>query len=190
MMESLSPIREAGTLGLTAWTGETHGMTGAERHLDLEINYVLSGPMRYLVGGRIVTLPTRHLCLIWGGVPHQMLLNRETTEVIWVMIPADNVLRWGLPDRLIHPLLATGFIVDPAPRPGDLDQLQEWMKELPMLEDRKPAGTPLDTGAGIVLLEIEVRLRRIAQALDRGPDTEAVPVHITLPGEQPDSTAH
>ncbi|MES2458945.1 MAG: helix-turn-helix domain-containing protein [Armatimonadota bacterium] len=191
-MESQSPIREKGILGLAAWVGQTHGMTGVERHLDLEINYVLSGPMRYLVGGRIVTLPPRHLCLIWGGVPHQMLLNNETTEAIWVMIPADTVLRWGLPDRLIHPLLATGFVVDPAPRPGDLDQLRQWLDDLPVLEERKTAGSPLNTAEGIVLLEIEVRLRRIAQALDRGPglDTDAVPIPITLPGHQPDSAAH
>jgi hypothetical protein len=130
-MEEGQPVQEEGTMGLAAWTGESRGMSAAHRHLDLEINYLLSGTIRYLAGGRIVDLPPGRLCLLWGGVPHQMIRSRDAAEAIWVTIPLAVILRWGLPDRLIRPLLAAGIVADPAPRPGDLNLLRQWLDDLP-----------------------------------------------------------
>jgi AraC-like DNA-binding protein len=145
---------EEKSLGLAAWERQSHGMQSAHQHLDLELNYVLSGTMRYLVGGRIVTLPPLRLCLLWGGVPHQMLPSTQVVEALWVTIPLTAVLRWSLPETLIRPLLATGFIADPAPRSTDLEQLRQWVDDLK---------TP--TLGEIVLLELEARLRRLARGL-------------------------
>jgi AraC-like DNA-binding protein len=176
-MESQSRIREEGALGLAAWTGQSRGMLSAHRHLDLEINYVLSGTMRYLVGGSIVELPPDRLCLLWGGVPHQMIRSRKAAEVIWVTVPLATVLRWGLPDRLIRPLLAAGFIADPGPRTGDLDLLRQWLQDLPGLGQPHTTAGETSPAGEIVLLEIEARLRRVALGLpDRAstaPDMKA-----------------
>jgi AraC family transcriptional regulator, melibiose operon regulatory protein len=144
------------SMGLDAWQGESRGMAMAHQHLDLELNYILKGTMRYLVGGRIVELPQHQLCLLWGGVPHQMIRNPEPVEAIWVTIPLADILRWSLPETLTRPLLATGFIADPAPHPGDRAQLQQWV------EDLSEPGS-----AEIVLLEIEARLRRLARRLSQ-----------------------
>ena len=140
------------SLGLAAWERQSQGMKSAHQHLDLELNYVLSGTMRYLVGGRIVTLPPLRLCLLWGGVPHQMLPALEPVDALWVTIPLTTVLRWSLPETLTRPLLARGFIVDPLPRSTDLEQLRQWVDDLK---------TP--TLGEIVQLELEARLRRLAR---------------------------
>ena len=163
---------EAGALGLAGWLGQSRGMAAAHCHLDLEVNYVLAGTMTYLVAGRIVALPQRRLCLLWGGVPHQMIRSSHPVEAIWVTVPLTTVLRWGLPDRLIRPLLTTGFIADAAPRPGDLDLLHQWLEDLPRPGDHQtqPAGS--DVAVEIVLLEIEARLRRLSRSLTHPSQAE------------------
>lgn len=170
-MASAPRLREEGTLGLAAWTGQSRGMTSAHRHLDLEINYVLSGTMRYLVGGRIVELPPERLCLLWGGVPHQMIRSPRAAELIWVTIPLTTVLRWGLPDTLIRPLLAAGLLTDAAPSIGDLALLHQWLTDLPGYPGHREAVSngsgEADDIQGIALLEIEARLRRFAVGLSR-----------------------
>ncbi|MBC8101041.1 MAG: helix-turn-helix domain-containing protein [Cytophagales bacterium] len=195
-MKTRPRIQEEGTLGLAAWTGQSHGMASAHRHLDLEINFVLSGTMRYLVGGRLVDRPPHRLCLLWGGVPHQMIRSRQTPEVIWVTVPLAGILRWGLPDHLIRPLLAAGFLADPAPRSGDLDLLNQWLSDLPGRGERQASGSEADPAGGIVLLEIEARLRRFAQSLSHplaaplGTDLGAAETGRTPEGSGGSATAH
>lgn len=170
-------------MGLAAWAGESRGMSVAHRHLDLEINYLLSGNIRYLAGGRIVDLPPRRVCLLWGGVPHQMIRSRDAAEAIWVTIPLAVVLRWGLPDRLIRPLLAAGIVADPAPRPGDLDLLRQWIEDLPgrgaMGIERRKSGREASDSSAIALLEIEARLRRFAQGLAQEQQEQAEGADLT-----------
>ncbi|MES2460167.1 MAG: helix-turn-helix domain-containing protein [Armatimonadota bacterium] len=170
-MQTRSRVREEGALGLAAWTGHSRGMLAAHRHLDLEINYVLSGTMRYLVGGQIVDLPLHRLCLLWGGVPHQMIRSNQAAEAIWVTVPLAVVLRWGLPDRLIRPLLAAGFIADNSPRAGDLELLRQWLQDLPGLGQTQTAVSETSPMGGIVLLEIEARLRRFAEGMTQRRET-------------------
>ena len=149
-------------------------MMSAHRHLDLEINYVLSGTMRYLVGGRIRELPPRRFCLLWGGVLHQMIRNPQAAQVIWVTVPLSVVLRWGLPERLVRPLLAAGFIADPAPRSGDLDLLHQWLDDLPGLREHRATDAAAKEAGENTLLEIEARLRRFAQSLRTETSTETI----------------
>ena len=152
-------------MGLAAWERQSQGMQAAHQHLDLELNYVLRGTMCYLVGGRIVELPHQQLCLLWGGIPHQMLPSAQSVEALWVTVPLAELLRWSLPETLTRPLLANGFIADPAPRSTDLEQLRQWIEDL----------TDPSMGA-IVLLEIQARLRRLA----RGMIEEQKPLTTTV----------
>lgn len=176
-MQSKLSIRDEGTFGLAAWSGQSRGMLAAHQHLDLEINYVLSGTMRYLVGGRIAELPSQRLCLLWGGVPHQMIRDRQIVEAIWVTVPLASVLGWGLPDLLTRPLLATGFIADPAPRPGDIALLHQWLDDLVTFGRRPAIGSEAAPVCRIVLLEIEARLRRLALELSHlSNQTEGISV--------------
>ena len=182
-------IREEEAFGLAGWVGQSRGMALAHRHLDLEINYVLAGTMTYLVGGGIVELPPRRICLLWGGVPHQMIHRPGAVEAIWVTIPLTIVMGWRLPDSLIRPLLTAGFIADSAPRLDDLALLRQWLHDLPARGNRNSVpdksgaavnsnllnrdSTDSDTALGIVLLEIQARLRRFALGISRLSVAEA-----------------
>jgi AraC-like DNA-binding protein len=170
-MPPIPPLltEEDTALGLAGWTGHSRGMTAAHRHLDLEINYVLTGPMTYLLGGRMVELPLRRICLLWGGVPHQMVRSPQAAEVIWITIPLNIVMRWGLPETLIRPLLTTGFLEDAAPREGDFDLLSQWLDDLPGRGERGKDRPPEEAVQRIVLLEIEARLRRFDRGLPPSP---------------------
>lgn len=121
-------------------------------------------------------LPPRRLCLLWGGVPHQMLRGPDVVQAVWVTIPLSVVLRWRLPERLIQPLLAPDFVADATPRMGDLDLLHQWLEDLPGRTERQSASRQAGASAAIVLLEIEARLRRLAQRLSesRSPVSEHV----------------
>ena len=188
-------LREEGEIGLAGWTGHTLGMTTAHRHVDLEINYVLSGSMTYLVGGRLVPLPLQRLCLLWGGVPHQMLRGSGVAEAIWVTIPLTTVLRWGLPEGLIQPLLATGYLADSQPLAGDFNQLVQWINDLPKHAVHRPTiarenrgANQYDTVQRIVLLEIEARLRRfvIGLAVASPEDSRVGLTAVSLTPAHPD----
>lgn len=186
-MRRKPPIQSNGMIGLAAWAGQSLGMFSAHQHLDLEINFVISGTVRYLIGGQLVELPPGRMCLLWGGVVHQMMRNREPVEMIWVTVPLAVVLRWGLPDYFVRPLLATGIVVDPTPLPRDQDTLRQWISDLGGGSDdlpvRRSSNTVLDE---IVLLEIETRLRRCALGLSG----EANAVTVSPQDSQADSTAH
>jgi AraC-like DNA-binding protein len=147
-------------LGLRAWIGHTHGMAAAHRHLDLELNYVLSGTMTYLIGGEVVTLPRRRLCALWGAVPHQTLRDatRDATpaEVIWLTVPLEHVLGWKLAEPLLRRLLSEGVVVEAGESPADAPLLRRWVSDLECDDEETRA---------IVLLEVEARLRRQARNL-------------------------
>lgn len=164
-MKRNDAVDEEGEIGLRGWVGQSRGMASAHRHLDLEMNYVLSGTMTYLIAGRLLELPPRRLCLLWGGVPHQMIRNPVPVEAVWVTVPLTAVLRWGLPDHLILPLLTNGFVADIAPRPGDLDLLYQWLEDLPGPNHRQGDVRGGNDVIEIALLEMEARLRRFARGL-------------------------
>jgi len=154
---------EQAALGFRAWAGRTGGMRHAHRHSDLELNYVRNGRMRYLIGGRLVTLPVRRLCVLWGSLPHQSTESRANPEMIWVTAPLAWVLALDLPEPLIERLLTEGLAVDPVERAGDEAMLQQWINDLERLAR---AGTAADCpepeAHRVMRSELEARLRRLA----------------------------
>jgi AraC-like DNA-binding protein len=164
---------DEGALGLAGWIGQTHGMAAAHRHLDLEINYVLAGAMTYLIAGRIVEIPPHRICLLWGAVSHQMIRSPTAVEAIWVTIPLTTVLRWGLPESLIRPLLVNGYVADASPRTSDLDLLRQWLEDLPGLGAQCSTRTETADAEEVALQEIEARLRRLALNLSLSSSVES-----------------
>lgn len=139
-------------------------MGAAHRHLDLELNYVLRGPMTYLIGGAVVTLPLRRLCALWGGMAHQTLGAAGSAEAFWVTAPLTTVLAWDLPEALMRRLLREGLAID-SQELGDERLLRCWVEDL---QDGS------EEGRQIVLLELEARLRRLAQHFE----SESAPASV------------
>jgi AraC-like DNA-binding protein len=146
-------------VGLQAWTGILGPTQRAHRHHELELNYVLSGRMGYIISGRIVTLPPRRLCALWGVVPHQAVEATPPPRFIWVTVPLSQVLTWKLPHALIGRLLREGIVMERDERPGDSELLHQWIEDL----KRGPKVDPPPA----TLIEMEARLWRMASRLQR-----------------------
>jgi len=145
--------------GLRAWTGKLGPMARAHRHHELEINYVLRGMVTYLIGGSVVTLPPRRLCVLWGAVPHQTIEREpQSVEAIWVTVPLAQVLAWDLPGVLVQRLLRTGCVIENIEQPADAPLFSQWIDDLKDAKASNPRA---------MLLELEARLCRLATRLAR-----------------------
>ncbi len=153
IMSSL-PVDSHDTFGLRAWTtqGGTR-MPVAHRHQDLELNFLLQGTMRYLIGGSFVTLPHKQLCVIWGAMPHQSVSSDPAREMMLVTLPLAQAMFWNLPREFIRQLLGRGVVIDPEVNKSDVYLLEQWQEDLQSdQEKRRP----------LILAEIAARLQRMA----------------------------
>jgi AraC-like DNA-binding protein len=152
-------VQTAFGIGLRAWQGIMGPMAGAHRHHELELNYVLRGTVSYFISGRIVTLPPRRLCALWGVVPHQAVEPVSAPELIWVTVPLSLVLTWKLPKALVSRLLREGYVIERDEYAGDPEILRQWIADL--------QGAPKADPPPATLLEMEARLWRMASRVQR-----------------------
>jgi AraC-like DNA-binding protein len=151
---SSARIKSIGALGLRVWMNSGNAsMRAAHRHSDLEINFLLQGSMRYLIGGAFVTIPQNHFCVIWGAMPHQSVSADQARKMMLVTLPLAQVMLWNLPGEFLRQLLSRGVAIDPLIYKGDLHLLQQWQEDL---ENKSAARRQL------VLDEIAARLHRMA----------------------------
>lgn len=146
------PVDDSGQLGFQAWTGHPGAMGLAHQHRDLEANWIAEGEMLYQLGGQLVQLPKRRLCLFWGAIPHRLVRTTPTTRCAWLTLPLPQVLRWGLPGQTLSALLSGRMLVDPEDHGDEAARIDGWGRDL----QRGQAW------AEVVALEVEARCRRLA----------------------------
>jgi AraC-like DNA-binding protein len=128
-------------------------MLRADRHNEVELNFLESGSLTYLLGGQHVTVEAGRLVAFWGAIPHQ-ILKWETTKPYFVLtLPLASFLSWGVPDSLAHALLAGELVRAPAPTPEDGPQFRRWLTDF-------QSGRPLRIR--VAELEVQARLLRLA----------------------------
>ncbi len=128
-------------------------MRVAHRHNDLEINFLLQGSMRYLIGGAFVTIPQNHFCVIWGAMPHQSVITDPSRQMMLVTLPLAQAMLWNLPGEFLRQLLGRGVAIDPRINKFDVHLLQQWQSDM-------EANTP--GRRQLVVDEIAARLHRMA----------------------------
>ena len=108
------PTTHAPAFGLRVWRMRGFPqMREPHAHADIEINMALKGgPLHYLHGGQILTVPMGRMAVFWGGIPHQLLSPRNNCEGVWMTLPLPWVLQWKLPGRLMQHLLAGELILE------------------------------------------------------------------------------
>lgn len=146
------PVYDYGQFGFRAWTGSPGTMGLAHQHRDVEANWVAEGRMAYQLGGQVVELPLRRLCLFWGAMPHRLVRTAPGTRCAWLTLPLAQVLRWGLPGQALSALLGGRLLVDPEDAGDEAARIGGWAQDL----QRGAAW------AGIVALEVEARCKRLA----------------------------
>jgi AraC family transcriptional regulator, melibiose operon regulatory protein len=130
-------------------------MSRPDRHNEIEIYFLRSGSLTYLLGGRKVRIPAGRFSAFWAAVPHQIIEFENTTEYFVATLPLAWFIQCRLPDALVQTLLQGEVVpeVRPERANSDLEMLTHWEEDL-----RQP-GEELRKA---VLLELEARFLRLA----------------------------
>lgn len=143
-------------LGFNLWRGDLVPMPSAHRHDEIELGVLSRGANVLLFGGDRLDIPAGQLTVFWGAIPHQVIAVSGQPYVYSLTLPLAWVLAWNLPAPFIHSLLCGRVIQTPrADRHGDpIAAMERWAADLARRsrEDEE-----------IVLLELQARLRRLAQ---------------------------
>jgi AraC-like DNA-binding protein len=133
-------------------------MPRPDRHNEVELNLLKHGSLTYLLGGRKVTIQAGRLAVFWAAIPHQIIGASGHGEYFVATLPLAWFLDWGLPDRLVQPILHAQIVSNPSGSTSaqDAGQFKQWVEDLQhSREDKRRA----------VLLELEARLLRLAMSL-------------------------
>lgn len=130
-------------------------MRRPDHHNEVELNFVESGTVTYLLGGRKTIITPGRLSLFWAAIPHQIIDFGPDTEYYVATIPLQWFLQWRLPDHLVQPLLQGQLISEPTAgrEVSDTQNFAHWEADL-------DEPTPVIEKA--VLLEMHARLVRLA----------------------------
>ena len=154
--------------GLTCEVWEPRPMHRADRHNEIEINLLGAGSLSYLLGGRRVTVREGRLAAFWAAMPHQIVAFHEVHTYHVATLPLAWVLGWGLPKRLVEPLLGGQVVEEPDASRAELDRalFVQWHRDLSRSPERRRE---------TVLLELKARLLRLAEraVVSRGREPDA-----------------
>jgi AraC-like DNA-binding protein len=141
--------------GFRIWRGAPSIMPEAHQHTDIEINFILTGWMRYFMAGRFVLVPSSRLVAMWAGMPHRLVDMAEGTRCIWITIPLSWFLSWGLKHSFSNGLLGGELMIEQNQELCELDRAlhQRWVEDF---ESEVPERREIAT------LEVEARMRRLA----------------------------
>lgn len=155
--------------GLTCVYWQPSSMERPDYHNEVELNYLKSGSVTYLYGGRKETLEAGRLTAFWAALPHQVIDFSADAVYFAATIPLQSFLQWRMPEGFVQALMQGRFLSesDPGMASWDGALFERWERDLcagrPELE--KP-----------VLLEMQARLSRLALTLsepeNRGENTE------------------
>lgn len=176
-MVSFDPNRpDFAPYGFTCVRWNPSPMRRPDRHNEVEINFLGSGWVTYLLGGRKVRVEANRLSAFWAAIPHQIIEYGEETEYFVATIPLPWFLQCRLPDALVQPLLQGQLISDATTdrTVADAQLFAHWERDLQEPQaDLKKA----------VLLEMEARLLRLALAITPAQKSGAAAArkrHVTL----------
>ncbi len=157
-MISFDPNRpDFAPYGLTCVRWSPTLMRRPDRHNEIELNFLRSGWLIYLLGGRKVRVEAGKLSAFWAAIPHQIIAYSGRMEYSVATLPLAWFIHCQLPGRLVQPLLHGRLVSEPETRRAHSDSglFACWEQDL---------GAPDSGTTKAVLLEMEARLLRLALA--------------------------
>jgi len=130
-------------------------MDRPDYHNEVELNFIKSGTITYLFGGKRRTVQSGELAVFWAAIPHQVIQYSEDASYYVATIPLQSFLQWCLPESIVQPLLQGAFLSE-----SDFDKsltderlFSQWVLDLQQeaVALEKP-----------VLSEMQARLLRLA----------------------------
>jgi len=158
-MHQFDPARPDFTpYGFTCVRWRPSPMRRPDHHNEMELNLLYSGWVTYFLGGEKVRFEVGKLGLFWAAIPHQIIDYAKDTEYFVATIPLSWFLQCELPERLTQPLMRGEVIMDLDVSRTSFDRalFKQWETDL---------GTGKPAAKDTVMLEMEARLRRIAERL-------------------------
>lgn len=142
-------------------------MRRPDQHNEIELNFIESGSVTYLLGGNKITLEAGRLTAFWAAIPHQIVDFGQNTTYYVATIPLPWFLQWRLPPQFCQGLMQGVVLTDanPGSQHPDHERFAEWERDL---------ATTNENLANAVLLEMQARLVRLARevSVPRSPEAK------------------
>ena len=144
--------------GLTCVHWRPSPMRRPDHHNEIELNFIESGSVTYLLGGRKVLVEAGRLSAFWAAIPHQIIDFGPRTAYYVATIPLPWFLQWRLSDHFAQGLMQGQVMTEPSEdlRQEDSQRFARWESDLALNDPEF---------AKIVLLEMQARLARLARGL-------------------------
>lgn len=152
--------------GLTCVHWRPSPMRRPDHHNEVELNFLESGSVTYLLGGKKTVVPAGKLSAFWAAIPHQIIDYGKDTSYYVVTIPLQCFLQWRLPENFVQPLMQGRLVSEPTAGRADSDAqlFEHWESDL--MKKSADLERP-------VLLEMQARLIRLALAIPAEPRIRA-----------------
>lgn len=130
-------------------------MQRPDRHNEIEINFLCSGSLTYLLAGRRTTVRAGTLAMFWAAIPHQIVAWEGGQPYFVATVALGWFLAAGLPAEFAQTVLKGEIVSDARPMAADESSFQRWETDLRSKDEIRERAA---------LLEIQARLLRLAQA--------------------------
>lgn len=143
------------------WTPKI--MNRFDRHNEVEINFVPSGVLTYLIHNRTISVPAGKVALFWGLYPHRIISAEGVNRYYVVTVPLSVFLKWPLSSSFIDKVMKGEVLVDS--RPSELDNMLFKLWHINLSKNRELED--------IVGDEVQCRVRRLEKS---GGSPDSMPV--------------
>lgn len=151
---------EFSAYGFTCERWKPSRMPRPDRHNEIEMNFLISGSLTYLLGGHRTTVQAGNLAIFWAAIPHQIVDFQGEAPYFVATLPLTEFLRVGVDPRLVHRILEGELLTDSAHDASDAMAFERWELDL------RNADPVLERAAR---LEVQARLLRIARGMSDSP---------------------
>jgi AraC-like DNA-binding protein len=141
--------------GLSCELWQPNLMRRADRHNEIEINYLPRGSITYLIRDQKIRIEKGDILIFWALLPHQIVAYEDQSPYYVVTIPFALFSEWNMPQVFSESLFKGDVRKFRADKDKNLEiaRFQEWLsglsKETPPLSD-------------ICTLEIQAYVKRLA----------------------------
>lgn len=148
--------------GLTCekWKGKL--MPKADRHNEIELNYVVNGSFSYLFRDKKVRIETNTVTMFWALFQHQIIETEENCLYYTLTIPYKRFMQFEWPATFVSSILGGQVILFHENNPAtDAANFERWFSDLEKNESESDK---------VALFEIYARIFRIAYTISKNPE--------------------
>jgi AraC-like DNA-binding protein/mannose-6-phosphate isomerase-like protein (cupin superfamily) len=144
--------------GLTCVRWQPSPMRRPDHHNEVELNFLESGSVTYLLGGRRLEIGAGQLTAFWAAIPHQIIEFGSEPSYYVATVPLPWFLQWRLPVQFVQALLRGQIVQEPARARSMADAylFAQWAEDLRQQNEQTREA---------VLHEMHARLIRLAQVI-------------------------